>query len=139
MPEKKENTVKAHDDGAISRREFIQKSAVLTGGLAAATTLLDLLGPTRSYADQVDPNDPALISTEVKFTSADGAAIGAYVTRPRGDGRRPAVIVIHDNAALDDHNRDVGGEYLLRAVYGLSPGQCARRGAAGHVDQDRYD
>ena len=45
-------------------------------------------------ANQVDPNDPALISTDVKYPSADGASINAYVTRPKGDGRRPAVIVV---------------------------------------------
>ena len=42
---------KQDNDGAISRREFIQKSALLTGGLTAATTIGDSFGSRKAYAD----------------------------------------------------------------------------------------
>jgi carboxymethylenebutenolidase len=116
MAEEIKQMLQEYRDGRISRREFIQKTVILTGSLAAATSFVDLLISPAAHSAQVDPNDPALISGDVKFNSTDGASIGAYVTRPKGDGRRPAVLVVHDNGALDDHNRDIGRR-LAKAGY----------------------
>ena len=77
--------------GTITRREFLRRAMLWTGSMAVASSLLDSLSPTAVHAaNQVDPNDPALISTDVKYADDDGASINAYVTRPKGDGRRPA-------------------------------------------------
>src|SRR5262245_64955102 len=92
---------KNYGDGVISRREFIHQSAVITGSLAAATTMADALGPTAVYAAQVDPNDPALNSTMVTFASGDGTSVKAYLTRPRKDGPLPAIVVINENRRLN--------------------------------------
>jgi len=131
MSKENRNPTNAGGGSAISRRDFIQKSAILTASLTVGTTLVDAIGPAASHANQVDPNDPALISTEVKFASADGAGIGAYVTRPKGDGKRPAVIVIHDNAALDDHNRDVGRRLAKAGYVAIVPDLISRQGGTG--------
>jgi len=128
MSKEHRNANNVGDGGAISRREFIQKSAVLTASLAAGTTLVDALGPAASHANQVDPNDAALISADVKFSSADGASISAYVTRPKGDGRRPAVIVTHDNSALSDHIRDVGRRLAKAGYVAIVPDLVSRQG-----------
>jgi len=128
MSKKNRNASNVGDGGVISRREFIQKSAVLTASLAAGTTLVDALGPAASHANQVDPNDAALISADVKFSSADGASISAYVTRPKGDGRRPAVIVTHDNSALSDHIQDVGRRLAKAGYVVIVPDLVSRQG-----------
>ena len=77
----------------ITRREFLEKSVLATGGLAAAKLLVDPLAPGISHAAQVDANDPALTSSEIKYASTDGTAIGGYVTRPKADIPRPAILV----------------------------------------------
>ena len=118
--------------GKISRREFIRRAMLFTGSVAVASSLLDSLIPTTVHAaNQVDPNDPALISTDVKFAAADGASINAYVTRPKGDGRRPAVIVVSDNWALDDHNRDVGRRLAKAGYVAIVPDVVSREGGTG--------
>ena len=104
--------IQDYEDGRISRREFIYRALVFTGSLAAATTLVDAISPTTSYANLVDPNDPALISSDIKYISTDGAAIGAYLTRPKGDVKRPAVEVIHGWDGITDHVRDVARRLL---------------------------
>jgi carboxymethylenebutenolidase len=96
--------------------------------VAVASSLLDSLSPTASYANQVDPNDPALISTDVKYPAADGASINAYVTRPKGEGRRPAVIVVSDNSALDEHNRDIGRRLAKAGYVAIVPDVVSREG-----------
>ncbi|MGZ9173776.1 MAG: dienelactone hydrolase family protein [Candidatus Binatia bacterium] len=124
--------VKDFSEGLISRREFMQRAVLWTGSVAVASSLLDSLLPTAVHAaNQVDPNDPALISTDVKYAATDGASINAYVSRPKGDGRRPAVIVVTDNWALDDHNRDVGRRLAKAGYVAIVPDVVSREGGTG--------
>src|SRR5919108_5662229 len=116
------------EDGRLSRREFIQRSAILTGSLAAATTLTDTFATRAVYAAQVDPNDPELVSSDIKFNSTDGTAIGAYLTRPKGEERRPAVVVIHQNRGLEDHIRDVARRLAKAGYVALAPDLLSRQG-----------
>ena len=115
-------------DGEISRREFIQKSAFLTGSLVASSGLVDFLRSSSANAAQVDPNDPALASTDIKFTAEDGAAISGYLTRPKGDDRRPAVVVIHGWDGIDDHIRDVARRLAKAGYVALAPDLLSRQG-----------
>ena len=78
----------------VTRREFLQTSVLVTRGLAVGKLLVDPVMPVISHAAQVDPNDPGLTSSEINFASTDGAALGGYLTRPKGDVARPAVVVI---------------------------------------------
>jgi carboxymethylenebutenolidase len=128
MPEKIKKLGDADGDGGISRREFVQKSALLTGSLAATSTLVDFLGSSPAHAAQVDPNDPALISSEIKFTAADGATVGGYLSRPKGDGRNPAVIVIHEWRGQNDHIRDVARKLAKAGYVALAPDLLSRLG-----------
>jgi carboxymethylenebutenolidase len=129
MPEDLKNLLESYRAGTITRREFMRRAVLWTGSVAVASSLLDSLSPTASYANQVDPNDPALISTDVKYpAAADGASINAYVTRPKGEGRRPAVIVVSDNQALDDHNRDIGRRLAKAGYVAIVPDVVSREG-----------
>ena len=128
MPRKIKIAGDAEGDSNISRREFIQKSALLTGSLAATSTLVDFLGSSPAHAAQVDPNDPALISSDVKFTAADGATVGGYLSRPKGDGRNPAVIVIHEWRGQNDHIRDVARKLAKAGYVALAPDLLSRLG-----------
>ena len=131
MADNLERLIEGLQKSELSRREFIYRAIVLTGSLAAATTLVDALAPTTSYANLVDPNDPALISGEVKYNAADGAGIGSYLTRPKGDERHPAVIVIHGWTGIDDHIRDVGRRLAKAGYVALVPDLLSRSGGTG--------
>jgi carboxymethylenebutenolidase len=128
LAENIEKLAQEYRDGRINRREFIQRALAFTGSLAAAATLVDLLGPQTSHANQVDPNDPALISSDIKYSSTDGAAIGAYLTRPKGEGRLPAVVVLHENRGLNDHIRDVARRLAKAGYVALAPDLLSRQG-----------
>jgi carboxymethylenebutenolidase len=128
MPEDLERLLESYRAGTITRREFIRRAVLWTGSVAIASSLLDSLAPAAIYANQVDPNDPALISTDVKYPASDGASIDAYVTRPKGDGRRPAVIVVSDNTGLEDHNRDIGRRLAKAGYVAIVPDVVSREG-----------
>jgi len=122
--------------GVISRREFIQRSAVLTGTLAAAGPLADSLSSVGAYAAQVDPNDSALTSTNVKFTSTDGASISGYLTRPKDSASHPAIVVIHENRGLSDHIEDVARRLAKAGYVALAPDLLSRQGGTSTFPND---
>jgi len=114
-------------DGTISRREFIQRAVLLTGSLAAAMSLVDSLLPYPARAAQVDSNDSALTSSDVKF-AADGSAISGYMSRPKGDAKRPAVVVVHEWRGINDHIRDVARRLAKAGYVALVPDLLSRNG-----------
>jgi carboxymethylenebutenolidase len=128
MSESVKTLVREYRDGGISRREFIQRAVLLTGSLAAATSLFDWLHPSPAHAGQVDLNDPALTSTEVKFAAADGAVISGYLSRPKGDGRQPAIVVVHQWRGIDDHIRDIARRLAKAGYVALAPDLLSRKG-----------
>ncbi|HEY1233653.1 MAG TPA: dienelactone hydrolase family protein [Candidatus Binatia bacterium] len=112
----------------ITRREFLQQSVLATGSLAAGKLLVDTLAPVSSDAAQIDPNDPGLISSEVKYSSTDGTAISAYVTRPKGSEAHPAVLVIHEWDGIKEHIRDVARRLAKSGYAALAPDLLSRYG-----------
>jgi carboxymethylenebutenolidase len=128
MAENVEKLVQEFHDGKISRREFIRRAVVLTGSLALATSLIEPLLSPAAHAAQVDPNDPELTSTDVKFAAEDGAPIGGYLTRPKGDERRPAVVVIHEWNGINEHIRDVARRLAKAGYVALAPDLLSRQG-----------
>jgi carboxymethylenebutenolidase len=55
----------------------------------------------------VPPTDPALESAGMISYAAGGVAVQAYLSRPKGAGPFPAVVVIHENRGLLEHFKDV--------------------------------
>lgn len=128
MPETVAELVQEYRKGGISRREFIRRAVILTGSFAAATSLVESLLPHLVHAAQVDPNDPGLTSSDVKFAAEDGAAISGYLTRPKGDERRPTVVVVHEWNGINDHIRDVARRLAKAGYVALAPDLLSRQG-----------
>jgi carboxymethylenebutenolidase len=89
---------------------------------------MDSLVSSPARAAQVDPSDPALTSGEIKYNAADGTGIGGYLTRPKGEGTRPAVVVIHPWSGIDDHTKDVGRRLAKAGYVALAPDLLSRLG-----------
>jgi carboxymethylenebutenolidase len=128
MAETIESLVENYRKRRITRREFIHRAIVFTGSLAAATSFANALFAPDAKGAQVDPNDPGLVTREVSFNSSDGTEISGYLTRPTGDVRRPAVIVIHENRGINDHIRDVSRRLAKEGYVALAPDLLSRFG-----------
>lgn len=92
--------------GEMGRREFLDRLAVLAGSTAAASTLLSTLSNDYAHAAIVDPDDQRLEIDRVSYDAPSGQVSG-LLARPKGDQKRPAVIVIHENRGLNPHIEDV--------------------------------
>ena len=112
----------------LTRREFMQRAVILTGSAAAAATLLDSLRPSVGDAAQIDPNDPALTSSDVKFSSTDGETVTGYLSRPKGEDKHPGIVVVHEWRGINDHIRDVARKLAKAGYVALVPDLLSRRG-----------
>jgi carboxymethylenebutenolidase len=112
-----------HDDfarGRLGRREFFAKLTRIAGGTAAASALLPLLENNYALAQVVAKDDPRLIAESITYPVETGG-MKAYLARTKGDGKRPAVVVIHENRGLNPHIEDVARRVALEGYLAIAP------------------
>jgi carboxymethylenebutenolidase len=127
MPENLKELLREYEEGKISRRDFMRQAVITTGSLAAANSLIGGLLPRDSYAAQIDPNDPAILTHNVTYEGKAGP-VGGYLARPMKAGQYPGLIVIHENRGLDDHVRDVTRRFAKEGYVALAPDFLSRQG-----------
>src|SRR5664280_30813 len=92
--------------GGMNRRQFLDRLAQIAGSSAAALALLPLLQNDYARAAMIAPDDARLAIDTVSYDAA-GTPIKGYLARLKSKGKRPAVIVIHENRGLNLHIQDV--------------------------------
>ncbi len=115
----------AYTHGAVDRRSFLDRLAQLAGGATAAAALLGVLQNDYAHAGIVPEDDPRL-ATGTGGYEVGGTKVTGFLARQKGGGRRPAVIVVHENRGLNPHIKDVARRlavdgFLAYAVDALSP------------------
>ncbi len=137
--------------GLITRREALRKLAAVTGSVAAASSILAACTPGPAPAQPspppaptpgstpqagvtVPPDDPAIEVAGVSFPAEDGGAVAAYLSRPRGPGPFPAVMVCHENRGLVEHIKDVTRRLAKAGYVGLAPDLLSREGGSDRLD-----
>jgi carboxymethylenebutenolidase len=106
--------------GGMSRRDFLDRLTQLAGSTAAATALLPLLQNDYAKAAIVAENDPRLKIERVSYDGPKGK-INGYLARGTTMGKRPAVIVIHENRGLHPHLQDVARRFAVEGYLAFAP------------------
>jgi len=114
----------AYTHGVLGRRDFVDRLGQLAGSAPAAGALLAVLQNDYARAAVVAEDDPRLTTGTAAYDAA-GTTVDGYLARPRGGGKRPSVLVIHENRGLNPHIRDVARRlgvegFLAFAVDALS-------------------
>jgi carboxymethylenebutenolidase len=104
----------------LNRREFLKKLSILAGGIVAANALLPLLENNYAKAEVIPKDDPRLYMDYVKYPGATGE-VRAYSARPKGDGKLPGVVVIHENKGLSPHIEEVTRRVGLEGFLAIAP------------------
>jgi carboxymethylenebutenolidase len=114
--------------GRMSKRAFLEHASKYAVGGVTAAALLDALRPNYAFAQQVAPDDPAIVTEVIEYPSPDGhGVVRGLLARPAGvGGPFPAVLVVHENRGLNPYVEDVARRlakagYLALAPDGLSP------------------
>ena len=111
-----------YQHGDIDRRTFLDglgKFAV--GGLTVAT-LFESLTPNYAWAQQVPPDDKRIkVGYETVQSPAGNGSIKGYLARPSKNGKRPVVLVIHENRGLNPYIEDVARRLALADFIAFAP------------------
>jgi len=108
--------------GRINRRAFLDRAQKFAVGGLTATALWEMLRPNYALANQVAENDPAIHAETVGIASPQGnGRIDAYLVRPAGTAKAPAVIVIHENRGLNPYIKDVARRLAVAGTIALAP------------------
>jgi carboxymethylenebutenolidase len=126
--------------GTMSKRQFLDHAARYAVGGAAATALLESLQPDYALAQQVAPDDPAVVTETVAYGSPKGTGtVSGLLARPAGaEGPFPAVLVVHENRGLNPYIEDVVRRLGKAGYLALGPdGLSSLGGYPGNDDQGR--
>jgi len=124
-------------EGTLDRRQFLKRLAVLAGGTAAATSLLPFLEANYAQAQTIAADDSRLQTGKITYPAETGE-MQAYMARPKGEEKLPAVIVIHENRGLNPHTEDVARRVALEGFLAIAPDACSPLGGTPEdVDEAR--
>ncbi|HKG99717.1 MAG TPA: dienelactone hydrolase family protein [Bradyrhizobium sp.] len=132
--------------GGLNRREFLDRLAELAGSTAAAAALLPVLQNNYAQAAVIADDDARFATERVSYDSPKGK-INGYLVRAKAKGKRPVVLVIHENRGLNPHLEDVARRFaaegflayavdLLSLVGGTPANEDAARDLHPKMNQD---
>ncbi|MBI5917613.1 MAG: dienelactone hydrolase family protein [Bacteroidetes bacterium] len=117
----------------LPRREFIERLAKLTGGMAAALTLLPLIETSCTAGAKTQGDD--LHTEYVTWAGVNGEMKG-YIARPKKQKKYAAVVVIHENRGLNAHIEDVARRAAKAGYLALAPNALAPLGGTPANEDD---
>jgi len=112
----------AYVHGQLDRRGFLERAAKFAVGGATALGLLEALSPRFAQAQQIAPADPRLKSEYIEIAAPVGyGKVRGYLTRLTKPGKKPAVLVVHENRGLNPHIEDVARRLALEGFLAFAP------------------
>lgn len=102
----------------LSRPEFMSRLAILTGGMAAALSILPMIEVNAAKAN-ITAEDDLEIET-ITYEGVNGT-MSAYIAKPKGKKKLAAVVVIHENRGLNAHIEDVARRAAKAGYLAIAP------------------
>jgi carboxymethylenebutenolidase len=122
-----ENTARRDKSGHINRRLFIERFVLALGIYPVGLRLLGSSGLAAAPAQSGSGN---IESADVKYPG-DGATLQGYLSRPKGKGPFPGVIIVHHNLGLVEHFRGVSRRLASQGYAALAVDLLSRQGGTG--------
>jgi carboxymethylenebutenolidase len=123
--------------GMIDRRGFLDGAAKFAIGGMTAAGFLEALSPRYAWARQVEPDDARIQARYVEYPSPNGSGtMRGLLARPASPGRKPAVLVIHENRGLNPYIEDVVRRFAAADFVALGPDALTSLGGYPGNDED---
>ncbi len=133
MDTKIETIVNDYRSRRIDRRGFMERLIAVVGSYPVAHHLLETSGLAMSLLSPAESETADVESTTVKYPG-EGATLEGYLSRPKGAGPFPAVILIHENRGLNEHIRDVARRVASQGFVVLGVDQLSRKGGTASFE-----
>ena len=123
--------------GDIDRRQFLDRAAKYAVGGMTAAGLLETLSPQYALAQQVAPDDPRIGTAYIDYASPQGyGTVRGLLARPAAGGRRPGVVVVHENRGLNPYIEDVARRLAVAGFVALAPDGLTPLGGYPGTDEE---
>lgn len=120
----------------MPRRVFMKRLTAVTGSTAAAAAVLPLLENNYAQAAVVPPADSRLSVQRTQFVVNDQPVAGYLAQAANAPGKRPGVIVIHENRGLNPHIEDITRRLALAGFLAFAPDYLSVAGGTP-TDEDK--
>jgi carboxymethylenebutenolidase len=117
-------------DGHGFTRRRVVKLALAAAGIFVSASFLLGMNELAAVANPAQDGPSANGNGGMVQYDSGGIHIDAYVAKPKGGGKNPAVIVIHDNQGLNDSMREVTRQFAAAGFVAMAPDLASRLGAA---------
>lgn len=115
-----------YQHGDIDRRTFLDRLGKFAVGGLTVAAIFESLTPNYAWAQQIAPDDKRIkVGYETVQSPAGNGSIKGYLARPAKNGKKPVVLVIHENRGLNPYIEDVArrlatADYVAFAPDGLT-------------------
>jgi carboxymethylenebutenolidase len=111
-----------YQHGDINRRSFLDRAGKFAIGGLTVAAIYESLTPNYAWAQQVPPDDNRnKAGYEVVQSPAGNGTIKGYLARPAKKGKRPVVLVIHENRGLNPYIEDVARRLATANFIAFAP------------------
>jgi carboxymethylenebutenolidase len=109
--------------GDISRRAFLDGAGKFAVGGLTAAGIFEMLKPNYAWAQQVQKDDKRIRTEYATVPSPQGnGSIKGYLVRPAGgNGKYPAILVVHENRGLNPYIEDVARRFGTEGFMAFAP------------------
>src|SRR3990172_4967321 len=132
MNEEISGSIHRYRHGLIDRRELLRSVIAATGSYTAAHLFLESSGLAATLISQVETQAANVDAETVRYPSGS-VQVEAYMAKPKGGGKHPAVLVIHENRGLNEHTRDVARRFAAEGFVALAPDLLSRVGGTASM------
>lgn len=122
----------------LSRQDFLNRLAKITGSMTAALAVLPMLEVNYAKAAVVSENDEDIITEEITYPG-EGITMKGYLARPKKAGQFGSVLVIHENRGLNPHIRDVTRRVAKEGFLALAPDALSGTGGTPENEDEARD
>jgi len=111
-----------YQHGDINRRTFLDRAGKFAIGGLTVATIFESLTPNYAWAQQVPPDDKRIkVGYETVQSPNGNGSIKGYLAGPAKKGKRPVVLVIHENRGLNPYIEDVARRLALANYIAFAP------------------
>jgi carboxymethylenebutenolidase len=128
-----------YQHGDIDRRTFLDGAAKFAIGGLTVAAIYESMTPNFAWAQQVPTSDERIkVSFEIVQSPDGNETVKGYVARPAKSGKRPVVLVIHENRGLNPYIEDVARRLAIANFIAFAPdGLTSVGGYPGDEDKAR--
>ncbi|HZT37134.1 MAG TPA: dienelactone hydrolase family protein [Bryobacteraceae bacterium] len=108
--------------GEIDRRAFLDGAKRFATGGMTAMAIWESLRPNYAWAEQIPKDDPRIKAEFATVQSPEGnGRIRGYLVRPSQEGKKPGVLVVHENRGLNPYIQDVARRLAVEDYIAFAP------------------